>query len=539
MRKTVQGLAVVFGVTLLFACSSSSIPQVAPQGSPARDLLNRDIPEIAAALSSGSVSSTELVLAYQQRIASIDKSGPMLRAVLSLDPGALDRARMLDAQRAAGVIAGPLHGVPILLKDNIEAAGALPTTAGSIALINNVTNRDSPLVTGLRNAGAIILGKTNLSEWANYRSNFSLSGWSAVGGQVRNPHILDRNPCGSSSGSGVAVAAGLAAGAVGTETNGSIICPSNVNGVVGFKPTVGLVSTQHIVPISPTQDTAGPMARSVMGAALMLDAMTGDASATTYSKNLNEYSLAGIRLGVLRYSVGDHPGINQRFDESLAALQALGAVLIEIDEAPVPPDNVGVLARQVMDNQFKESLNSYLAGSPANIATRSLEELIAFNTANADTEMPLFDQGIFEQANATKGLKEPNHQLALATITRATRDNGIDSLLIEHSVRALIFPSGPLAPRTDPINGDVWPNWVGAGSSAAIAGYPHLTVPMGTVHNLPIGLSFVASAHSDAEVLGLGYVFEQATKLRATPRFLPTAGAQPQLQRALEGQSGK
>lgn len=529
--RQVKKLLVVFCSTLLSACTN--LPSTKEPVTNAERWLGESIPAIATAIRQRDISAEALVTNYQQRISAIDQAGPALQSVLALNPLALERARALDALLADGQNAGPLHGVPVLLKDNIEAAGPLPTTAGSTALANNVTNRDSPLVAGLRDAGAIILGKANLSQWANFRSSQSLSGWSAIGGQVKNPHILDRNPCGSSSGSGAAVAAALTAGAVGTETNGSIICPSNVNGIVGFKPTVGLVSAQHIVPISTTQDTAGPMTRSVMGAAMMLDAMTGKAEQAPYSSALPAASLRNVRLGVLRYSVGENPHITKKFAAALQALENQGAVLVDIDEAPERPENFRASSFLVMGAEFKQAINSYLADTPPEVEARSLSALIAYNEANAQIEMPLFGQDIFATAQASVDLDSEEYRTALASIQQATRVDGIDALLQRHNLSAVIFPSGPLASQIDPINGDVWPQWVGDGTSAAIAGYPHLSVPMGTVHGLPIGLSFVASAGSDAKVLSLGYVFEQATRLRAQPEFLPTAGAQTDLKEAL------
>lgn len=519
---------------LLAACSMVTAPDLpttdssakVPAGKGAQSWLNKPLPDIAAAIADGDITSVDLVNAYLQRISRIDRSGPNVRAVLSLNPLALERAEQLDVLYKSGGSAGPLHGVPILLKDNIEARGRLATTAGSTALINNVTDRDSPLVAGLRDAGAIILGKANLSQWANYRSSFSSSGWSSLGGQVRNPHILDRNPCGSSSGSGAAIAAALAAGAVGTETNGSIICPSTINGIVGFKPTVGLVSTQYIIPISTTQDTAGPMTRTVLGAALMLDAMTGSATESPFSKNLGNASLQDVRLGVARYSLNGHPGISKQFDNALRILTDHGAVLVDIDDAPKRPENFRQSARLVMATEFKHAVGAYLASTPEQVKTRTLAALIAYNVANAGIEMPLFGQDIFVAANATSGLKDSAYLEALSTIRAATREGGIDFLLDKHQLDALIFPSGPLASVRDPINGDVWPTWVGDGATAAIAGYPHITVPMGAVHAAPIGLSFVARGGSDVDVLRLGYAFEQAAQLRVEPGFLQTIDEQ-------------
>ncbi len=507
------------------ACRHQHAPPVAAETSLApAGWTARTLPELGEALAAGEITSEALVEAYLDRIERIDgprPGGPSLQSVLALNPEALAEARALDARQAAGEPLGALHGIPILLKDNIEAAGPMATTAGAIALKDNVTGRDSPLVAGLRREGAVILGKSNLSQWANYRSELSLSGWSALGGQVRNPHVLDRNPCGSSSGSGAAVAASLAAGAVGTETNGSIICPANVNGVVGFKPTVGLVPQMHIVPISFSQDTAGPMTRTVRGAAMMLDAMAEGVDAGQFSRALDAGSLAGARIGVLRFSVGTQPHIVARFDAALATLADAGAVLVEIETFDTGDGDFWQDARTVLDHEFKATLDAYLATSPADIPVRSLADLIEFNRANPARELALFGQDIFETANATDGLDNAAYLAARERVQRQTRELGLDRLLDAHDVDVLVAPSGPLSPRIDPVNGDVWPDWSGAGYLAAIAGYPHLSVPMGEVYGIPIGLSFIGGANADAAVLSFGYGYEQASQLRPEPGYLP------------------
>ena len=508
------------------SCAGWDAAELAPTGWAAKTL-----PEIAEALRGGDVTSEALVEAYLDRIERIDRNGPTLQSVLALNPNALDDARAADARRAAGEELGPLHGVPLLLKDNIESLDPMATTAGALALADNLTERDAPLVAGLRAAGAVILGKTNLSQWANFRSNSSMSGWSALGGQVRNPHQLARNPCGSSSGSGVAAAASLASGTVGTETNGSIICPSNVNGIVGFKPTVGLVSQQHIVPISPSQDTAGPMTKTVRGAALMLTAMaTGDAR-TDYVATLDAAALDGARIGVLRFSQGDNADIVGRFDAALAAMEGAGATLVDIDAFDYPP-GFWPAQGKVLRYEFKTTLNEYLADAAAGVTVRTLDELIAFNVANADVELALFDQSIFEESAALGGLDDPEYVEARDLIQGATRD-GIDALLRDHDLDVLVSPSGPLSPRVDPINGDVWPGFPGAGGIAAMAGYPHLTVPMGTVHGLPLGVSFIGTRDDDARVLAFGYAYEQATNHRVDPGYLPDAEARPEIGAAM------
>ncbi|MEM7327805.1 MAG: amidase [Pseudomonadota bacterium] len=500
----------------------------------AAELVLQTLPEIAAALETGAVSSEELVTAYLMRIETIDRSGPTLQSVLAVNPTALADAVESDARRSMGKAWGPLDGVPILLKDNIESLDPVATTAGALALKDNVTGRDSPLVAGLRAQGAIILGKTNLSQWANFRSNDSMSGWSALGGQVRNPHMLDRNPCGSSSGSGAAAAASLAAGTVGTETNGSVICPSNVNGIVGFKPTVGLVAQDYIVPISSSQDTAGPMTKSVKGAAMMLNAMATGAAKTDYVAALDGSSLSGKRVGVMRFSQGSNADILMRFDAALAVLEAQGAVLVDIEDFSPDAENFWGDALSVLQYEFKHTLNEYLASTPDAVTTRSLADLIAFNEVNADIELALFDQSLFEASEAKGAITDEDYIAARDAVQVASRTKGIDKLLADNDVHMLVSPSGPLSPRVDPVNGDTWPAWAGAGYLAAIAGYPHITVPMGEVHGVPIGFSIMSGKDMDADVLSWGYAYEQASQLRATPQYLANAEARPEIAAAMK-----
>ncbi|HSF14872.1 MAG TPA: amidase [Vicinamibacteria bacterium] len=531
-------------VTLtLLACAPTVRQDAAEEGNPLASealyapegLLAKSLPEIAEALRAGETTSEALVTAYIERIERIDWAGPNLRSVLALNPNVLADARAADAKRAAGEELGPLHGVPILLKDNIESADTVATTAGALALKDNVTERDSPLARGLREAGAVILGKANLSQWANYRSNHSISGWTALGGQVRNPHMLDRSPCGSSSGSGAAVAASLAAGAVGTETNGSIICPSQANGIVGFKPTVGLVSQQYIVPISSSQDTAGPMTKTVRGAAMMLSAMATGPAKTDFVAALEENSLDGARIGVLRFAQGSNPDIIGHFDEALEALKAAGATLVEIEEFERADENFQEHSGNVLKYEFKAGINAYLADAAKPVPVRTLEELIAFNEEHADVELALFDQSIFEESAAKGGLDDPEYIESRDSVQAATREKGIDALLSAHDLDVLVSPSGPVASRIDPVNGDVWPDWAGAGWMAAIAGYPHASVPMGTVHGVPVGISFIGTRDADASVLSYAYAYEQRTKHRPEPQYLPSAEARPEIATAMEG----
>ena len=452
------------------------------------------------------------------RIARID---PQVHSVIAVDPTAMEQARAVDS----GSQRGPLAGQPVLIKDNIESAGPLPTTAGSLALANNVTNRDAPLVARLRAAGAIILGKTNLSEWANIRSTHSISGWSAVGGQTHNPWALDRNPCGSSSGSGAAVAAGIVRMAIGTETDGSVTCPSSINGIVGLKPTVGLVSRTHVVPISHSQDTAGPMAASVREAAELLTVIAGsdpadpatrdaDKHKTDYAARLDAGSLKGKRIGVMRFASTTQ--LDPVFDTALTILKQQGAILVDIkkfdDRAIGKNENV------VLMTELKADMAKYLKGSPAPIGVRTLADLIAFDKAHEAEEMPLFGQELFEQAEKTKGLSDPKYKKARQVSFTAAGPNGIDRLLKEYKVVALVGPTAGPSWKIDAVNADQFSGG-GAGNLAAVAGYPHLTVPMGLIKGLPVGLSFMGPKWSEAMLLSLGYAYEQARGPFPTAKF--------------------
>ena len=487
------------------------------------------LPLAGQAASQPAASAQSNVQASLARIAHID---PQLHSVIAVDPTALDQARAFDgAGRAVGAVAGQ----PVLIKDNIETAGPLPTTAGSLALANNVTGRDAPLVARLRSAGAIIVGKANLSEWANIRSNNSISGWSAVGGQVRNPWALDRNPCGSSSGSGAAVAAGLVRLAIGTETDGSITCPAAINGIVGLKPTVGLVSRTHVVPISHSQDTPGPMTASVREAAALLTAIAGsdpadpataeaDRHKIDYSVLLDPNSLKGKRIGVMRFASGF--GTDAAFETALAVLRERGAVLIDIkkfDEGSMGRDEFSVLL-----TELKADLAKYLKSSPAAIPVRTLADVIAFNKARMREEMSLFGQETFERSEKTKGLEDSAYKKARASSFRAAGPNGIDRLLREHKVVALVGPTMPPAWKIDAVNGDQISGG-GAGSLAAVSGYPHLTVPMGLVKGLPVGLSFIGPKWSEPLLLSLGYAYERARGPFPAPRFLPSVESSPEI----------
>lgn len=523
--------AAVLSALVLTACATAAVEDVpAPVSYQAEGLIVGPMTGVIKALARGETSSVELTQAYLDRIAAIDDAGPKLQAVIALNPDALAQAAASDVRRSRAEILGPLDGVPVLLKDNIESLDPMPTTAGSLALKDNITGRDSPLVAGLRAEGAVILGKTNLSEWANFRSNFSLSGWSGVGGQTRNPHMLDRNPCGSSSGTASAIAASLAAAGVGTETNGSIICPSNVNGLVGFKPTVGLIPQAYIVPISPSQDTAGPMTKTVADAALMMNAMV--AGDEDFSEHLSGAALKGVRVGVLRDAQGSNPDILKAFDKALQTMRELGATIINIEGQATPPD-FWAESLLVLEYEFKASLDNYLAEAAPGVETRALSDVISFNLHHPDVEMPLFGQDLLESSDAKGPLTEEAYLTALANIQRATREDGIDRLLAEFDVDVLVAPSGPVSPRIDPVNGDTWPEWAGAGYLAAVAGYPHLTVPMGEVHGIPLGVSFMGAKGTDARLLSYGHAYETATELRPEPGYLPSAEDRPEISVAM------
>lgn len=513
----------------LFTTACQPAPAPPAEGFASLVVAPRSIQDIAADIRDKKTTSEAVTKAFLDRIAAVDDSGPTLNAVLAINPDALAEAQARDAALASGEAPGPLHGVPILLKDNIEVSGPMPTTAGSLALQDNVTGRDSPLAARLRAAGAVILGKTNLSEWANFRSNNSTSGWSAVGGQTRNPHVLDRNPCGSSSGSGAAMAAGLAAGTIGTETDGSIVCPASANGIVGLKPTVGLVPRTFIVPISATQDTAGPMTLSVADAALMLTVIAGsdpsdpataeaDTRKQDYTTALDANALQGKRIGVARFLAGYHGPTDAAFEQALAELKDAGAELVEITDFP-NEQQISTAEFAILLAEFKAGLNAYLGSTPADkVKTRTLDDLIAFNAATP-AELEFFNQDLFEQAAKAPALSDKSYLEAKATAARLAGKEGIDRLLAEQSLVALVAPTGGPAWTTDLITGD---RFLGSASGlAAVAGYPHITVPMGDVRDLPVGLSFFGPAWSESTLIGLAYAYEQRTKARKTPEFLP------------------
>ncbi len=488
-------------------------------------------------LQHGGLTSAQLVELYLDRIEKLDSGGPAVHAVIETNPDAPAIAAALDGERQAGKMRGPLHGIPVLIKDNIDTHDRMQTSAGSLALAGSVAPRDAFLVERLRAAGAVLLGKTNLSEWANFRSSRSTSGWSSRGGQTRNPYALDRSPCGSSSGSGAAVAADFCVVAVGTETDGSVVCPASINGIVGLKPTLGLVSRSGIVPIAHSQDTAGPMARTVTDAALLLGAMVGPdkrdpATAesashveTDYTRLLRLEALKGVRIGVSRNYFGFHPGVDQLMEHTLEVLKSLGAILI--DPANLDTESkFGKSELEVLLYEFKTDLNLYLSARNPDVPVKSLADVIAFNDLHADSVMPYFGQEHMLAAQKKGPLTQKKYLRALARDQRYARSEGIDAVLQQHSLDALVAPTSGPAWSIDWVNGDHYGG--GCSSPAAVAGYPHVTVPAGYVFGLPVGLSFFGPPWTEARLLSYAYAFEQATKVRKAPQFLPTLDpAQP------------
>ena len=483
-----------------------------------QDLEEITIGDLADRMRSGQLSARSIAEQYLARIESIDRNGPSLRSVLETNPDALSIADALDRERKEKGPRGPMHGIPVLIKDNIDTADRMKTTAGSLALADAPQPRDAAVVERLRASGAVILGKTNLSEWANFRSTHSSSGWSGRGGQTRNPYALDRNPCGSSSGSGAAVAANLCVVAVGTETDGSVVCPSSINGIVGIKPTVGLVGGRGIVPIAHSQDTAGPMARTVRDCAILLGAMAeGSHAQPDYTKYLDPQSLRGARLGVARKFFGITADVDRLMESSLAEMKRQGAEII--DPADLPSHGkYGDAELEVLQYEFKTYLNAYLEERRT---AWTLEKLIDFNEKHRQEEMPYFEQETFVQSQKKGSLSEPAYRKALARCQRLSRTEGIDAVLKKYNVDAIVAPTAGPAWLTDSVNGDH--DTGGCSTPAAVAGYAHITVPAGFVHGLPVGLSFFGGAWSEPALIRLAYAFEHAVKARKPPQFLPTA----------------
>jgi len=490
------------------------------------ELSEMTISEMQQGLQSGKYTSVKLTELYLTRISEIDQGRHDLKSVIEVNPEALMLAEQMDRERKQGKLRGPLHGIPILIKDNIDTADKMHTTAGSIALADHIAGKDAFVVAQLRKAGALIMGKTNLSEWANFRSTRSSSGWSSRGGQTRNPYIINRSPCGSSSGSAVAVSANLCAAAVGTETDGSVIAPASFCGVVGIKPTVGLVSRSGIIPISATQDTAGPMTRTVADAAILLNAMVGvdpadavtanakDKIAKDYTSFLDKNALKGKRIGVEQsFLRGRQEEVVALYQKTIDRLKELGATIVPV-ELVKETDPLGEAEFQVLLYEFKDGLNKYLSGVKKGV--KSMSGLIEFNKKNADKAMPYFKQELVEMSNAKGDLKSSEYLQAVAKSTSARAI--IDKTLQANQLDAIVGTSYGPAHCIDWVNGDDNPGFYFC-PPAAMAGYPHITVPMGDIHGLPVGLSFIASKYEEGKIIGLAYAFEQATKHRKVPRF--------------------
>ncbi len=492
------------------------------------------VPQFQAAMARGRYTSRQLCRLYLSRISQLDRKGPTLNSIIEVNPDADMIAHQADAERKSGRIRGPLHGIPVIIKDNIGTHDRMQTTAGSLALMGHKPPHDAFIVQRLREAGAVILGKTNLSEWANFRSSRSTSGWSGRGGLCRSPYVLDRNPCGSSSGTGAAIAANFCAIGIGTETDGSIVCPSSHNALVGIKPTVGLVSRSGIIPLSHTQDTAGPMCRTVTDAAILLGVLAGadpadsatrdaGAHAADYARFLDPNGLKGARIGVAREGFfGYSSAVDRLAEEAISLMKSAGAEIV--DPADIPhADEYGSAENVVLQYDFKHDINAYLATLGAN-APKTLADLIAFNTAHAREEMPYLGQETFEQAETKDPLTDDAYIEARAHCRRLARTEGLDAIFAEKRLDAIIAPTGGPPWTTDLVNGD---HFAGSSSTpAAVSGYPSITVPMGQVFGLPVGLSFIGTAWSEGKLITLAYAYEQASKARKPPTFRLTVDGQ-------------
>ncbi|HET7206018.1 MAG TPA: amidase [Terriglobales bacterium] len=541
-RREFLQTTVIAGVVGALSPALAAAREIAPSGSaPAQDVPAFELDEITigdlqAGMKSGQYTTRSIAEKYLSRIDAIDKQGPGINSVIEINPDALAIAEAMDKERQAGKVRGPLHGIPILIKDNIDTADKMMTTAGSLALVGSKPTVDSFVAQKLRAAGAVILGKTNLSEWANIRSSHSTSGWSGRGGLTKNPYALDRNACGSSSGSGAATSANLCLAAIGTETDGSIVCPSHANGIVGIKPTVGLVSRSGIIPISHSQDGAGPMARTVRDAALILGALTGVDSRdpatsasqgkahTDYSPFLDPNALRGARIGVARKYFGFSEPVDGFMNNVLDAIKQGGATLID-------PADIATFGKfddselEVLMYELKADMNAYLAQLGPNAPARTLKDLIDFNDKNKDKEMPYFGQDLFLKAEAKGPLTEQKYVDALAKNHRLARTEGIDALMDKLQLDAIVAPTAGPACLTDLLNGDHFTG--GSSNAAAVAGYPNINVPAGLLDGMPVGISFFGRAWSEPKLISLAYSFEQLTKGRKAPRFLPTLPLNP------------
>jgi amidase len=536
LQQGMLGSAIMIASPFLRTTLEPHVPKASSRNTASMErpfeLEEMTIADLQAGMKSGKWTAHSLTEMYLVRIEAIDKSGPAINAVIEMNPDALKIARALDQERKAKGLRGPLHGIPVLIKDNIATHDRMMTTAGSLALLGSIPPEDSFVVKKLREAGAVVLGKTNLSEWANFRSAHSTSGWSGRGGQTLNPYALDRNPCGSSSGSGAAVSANLSAVSVGTETDGSIVCPSSSNGVVGIKPTLGLVSRWGIIPIAHSQDTAGPICRTVTDAAILLGALSGtDAqdsitkenegkSYTDYTRFLDDKGLKGARIGVVRKFFGFNDRVDQLMNRVLEDMRRAGAILID----PADMETTGKYddsELEVLLYEFKADLNGYLTSLGPAAPVHSITEVIEFNERNKDKEMPYFGQDLMIKAEAKGLLTEKAYLEALEKNHQLSRKEGIDAVMEKHHLDAMVAPTGSPAWTTDPLNGDHFTG--GSSTPAAVAGYPNINVPAGFIFGLPVGISFFGRAYSEPTLIKLAYSFEQHIGARKPPRFLPTA----------------
>jgi amidase len=533
VRNSIAGGIGLASVNVTVAAREASLANTSANAPPAAfELDELTVGELQAGMASGKYTAHLLAQKYLQRIDEIDKHGPAINSVIELNPDALSIASDLDKERKAKGARGPLHGIPVLIKDNIDTHDRMQTTAGSLALGGSIPLQDSTVAKKLREAGAVILGKTNLSEWANLRSSHSSSGWSARGGQTKNPYVLDRNPCGSSSGTGAAVAANLAAIGIGTETDGSVVCPSNANSLVGIKPTLGLISRAGIIPIAHSQDTSGPMCRTVTDVAILLGALAGtdsrdDATNASAGKSFSDYTkfldadgLKGARIGIHRKGFGFNDGVDKLMNDCIDIIKRRGAVIVDPADIPTA-GKFDDSELEVLLYEFKADLNSYLASLGARAPVKSMKEIIDFNEQYREREMPYFGQDLMIKAQAKGPLTEKAYRDALAKNHRLSRKEGIDFVMDKNKLDALIAPTGGPGWPTDWINGDHFTG--GYSTASAVAGYPHITVPAGYVFGMPVGISFFGRAWSEPTLFKFAFAFEQATKARRPPQFLPTA----------------